>query len=290
MISILIPIYKWDATTLINSLVKQGNSVNVPYEIIAIDDFSNSEHDEFNFSMNQYDFVQVYRNEKNLGRSKTRNMLAEKAQYNWLLFIDSDSFVEDNFLVNYIKEIQKGGADVICGGSIYSEIPPNKDKLMLHWNFGTKRESKNAQERHELGYKGFQSNNFCINTLTYTVNQFDESFPNCEYENILYAKQLNNSGAKIIHIDNPIRNIGLKTNEEFLNKSVQSLVNLVKLLRTDKLTKEEIQQLTPYMRRKVVVKVFGKFTKNFAKTKALKKGCLFWFDVYRHTMFVEELV
>ena len=204
MISILIPIYNWDTTTLINSLVKQGNSINVPYEIIAIDDFSNSEHDDFNFSMNHYDFVKVYRNEKNLGRSKTRNLLAEKAQYNWLLFVDADSFVEDKFLVNYVKEIQKGEADVICGGTIYSAIPPSKIEYKLHWNYGTKREVKSAKQRNELGFNSFASNNFAINSLTFATNQFDESLTEYGHEDTLLGKQLERSGAKIFHINNPV--------------------------------------------------------------------------------------
>jgi len=173
MISILIPIYNWDTTTLINSLVKQGNSINVPYEIIAIDDFSNSDHDEMNFSMNHYDFVEVYRNEKNLGRSRTRNLLAEKAQYNWLLFIDADSFIED---------------------------------------------------------KGV-----------------------------------------------------------FLKKSVKAVENLVKLYKDGKLNKDDVTLLTQHFKRKTIVNTFGKYSKEFARKRAVNKGCMFGFDLYRLIVLTEKL-
>jgi len=290
MISILIPIYNWDTTTLINSLVKQGNSINVPYEIIAIDDFSNSPHDEMNFSMNHYDFVEVYRNEKNLGRSRTRNSLAEKAQYNWLLFLDADSHIDDKFLINYVKEIQKGEADVICGGTIYSPTPPSKSEYRLHWNYGTKREVKNAETRTELGFKSFASNNFAINSMTFATNQFDESITEYGHEDTLLGKQLEKSGARISHIDNPVKHLGLETNEVFLAKSEKAIENLVKLYKEGKLDKDDVTLLTHHFKRKTIIKMFGKYSKSFAKNRALNKGCLFGFDLYRLIVLTEKLV
>lgn len=289
MISILIPIYNWDTTTLINSLVKQGNSINVPYEIIAIDDFSNSDHDEMNFSMNHYDFVEVYRNEKNLGRSRTRNLLAEKAQYNWLLFIDADSFIEDKFLVNYVKEIQKAEADVICGGTIYSSIPPTKNEYKLHWSYGTKREVKSAKQRNELGFNSFASNNFAINSLTFATNQFDESLTQYGHEDTLLGKQLAKSKAKISHIYNPVKHLGIETNGVFLKKSVKAVENLVKLYKDGKLNKDDVTLLTQHFKRKTIVNTFGKYSKEFARKRAVNKGCMFGFDLYRLIVLTEKL-
>ena len=290
MISILIPIYNWDTTTLINSLVKQGNSINVPYEIIAIDDFSNSAHDEMNFSMNHYDFVEVYRNEKNLGRSRTRNLLAEKSQYNWLIFIDADSFVDEKFLVNYVKEIHKGEADVICGGTIYSPTPPSKPEYKLHWNYGSTREVKSAKLRNDLGFKSFTSNNFAVSSMTFATNQFDESITEYGHEDTLLGKQLAKSGAKISHIDNPVKHLGLETNEVFLGKSEKAIENLVKLFKEGKLDAEDVTLLTPGLRRKAVINVLGKFSKSFWKKRALDKGCLLSSDVYCHSILVSGLV
>lgn len=290
MISILIPIHNWDATSLINSLVKQGNSVNVPYEIIAIDDFSNSTHDEFNFSMNHYDFVDVYRNEKNLGKSLTRNLLAERAQYNWLLFIDADTFVDDKFLVNYIKEIHKSEADVICGGTIYSPTPPSKTNYKLHWNYGNNRDVKSVEQRSSLGFKSFTSNNFAIRSLIFATNQFNENIAEYGHEDTLLGKQLAKSNAKISHIPNPVKHLGLETNEVFFDKSVKAVESLIVLLKNEKLDNDDIKRLTPGIQKQAVIKVFGKFSKDFWKKRALSKGCLFSFDVYMHAIFVEKLI
>ena len=289
MISILIPIHNWDATTLINSLVKQGNSINVPYEIIAIDDFSNSKHDDFNFSMNHYDYVEVYRNDKNYGRSKTRNLLAEKANYNWLIFIDADSHIDDKFIVNYVKEIKKGESDIICGGTVYSQMPPSKDNYKLHWNYGTHREVKSAAQRNELGFKSFTSNNFAVSSMTFATNQFDESITEYGHEDTLLGKQLAKSGARISHIDNPVKHLGIETNEVFLEKSVKAVENLVKLYKEGKLNADDVTLLTHHFKRKTIINMFGKYSKEFARKRALNKGCLFGFDLYRLIVLTEKL-
>ncbi|MCK5825190.1 MAG: glycosyltransferase family 2 protein [Ichthyobacteriaceae bacterium] len=289
MISILIPIYNWDSTTLINSLVKQGNSINVQYEIIAIDDFSNSKHDISNFSMNKYDFVEVFRNEKNLGRSRTRNTLAEKANFNWLLFIDADSYIEDDFLKNYILEIKNNQADVICGGTIYSETPPSKKELMLHWNYGTKREAKTAEQRNKAGFTSFTSNNFAIKSLNFSLNQFDESITEYGHEDTLLGKQLEKSKVKITHINNPVKHLGIETNDVFMKKSEKAIDNVIKLYKEGKITGDDVRLLNEALTKKTVLNLFGKYTKNFAKNRALNKGCLVWFDVWRLILLTEKM-
>lgn len=290
MISILIPIKNWDTTSLINSLVKQGNSVNVSYEIIAIDDFSNSKHDEYNFSMNQYDFVEVFRNEKELGKAKTRNLLAEKANYDWMIFVDDDSFVEDDFIKNYILEIRKGNSDVICGGKIYSSTPPSNKEYSLQWNFGVKRDTKTVDQRNVAKYKYFTSNNFALNTIAFATTMFNESDYSVGFENILFGKTLSENNKRITHINNPTKHIGLKTNQELITKSESNIHNLVKLYKKGTLDKTDIELLTQHYKRKTIISLFGKYSKDFARNRAINKGCLFGFDLYRLILLTEELI
>jgi glycosyltransferase involved in cell wall biosynthesis len=290
MISILIPIYKWDTSTLINSLVKQANNINVPYEIIAIDDFSNSKHDVVNFSMNQYDFVEVYRNEKNLGRSKTRNKLAAKANYDWLLFVDSDSWIEDNFLINYLKEIKKSSSDVIVGGTKYSDIKPTKKDFVLHWKYGKAREEKEAEERKKFGLKSFTSNNFAIKSLVFSSIQFDESIDKYGHEDTLLGKQLGEKSYTISHVNNPVKHLGLVDNETFVKNSETAIENLVMLYKSNKLSKEDVNILTFYFKRPKITSIFSKFSKDFAKKRAINQGCLYFFDLYRLIFLTEKLV
>ena len=48
-------------------------------------------------------------NQKNIGRINNRLLLAEKSQYEWLIFLDVDTLPnEDNFLKNYIEQLNRG--------------------------------------------------------------------------------------------------------------------------------------------------------------------------------------
>ena len=89
---------------------------------------------------------------KNVGRSKIRNMMTKKAKHEWLLFIDSDSKIENPFFISrYIDciikhlEITKNKNNdlkkIYYGSTIYSNQKPSNEK-MLHWKYGSKIESK----------------------------------------------------------------------------------------------------------------------------------------------------
>lgn len=273
MISILIYTDNWDITTLVNKLVVQGNSVNVEYEIIVIDDFSNSAHDEYNFSMNHYDYVNVYRNEKKIGRGKTRNILAEKAKYEWLLFISEDAYIGDSFIINYIKEIRENKANVICGGSTYSDMPPSKKEYMLHWNYATKRNQKTLEQRKSLGLKAFASDNFAINNLVFVLNQFKENIRDYIYDDVIYAKKMKKSMAKISYIDNSIRHLKLDTNEVFFYKYISSKENIEKAYEQGVLDREDIYMIPKYRWNFPVKSLHNYFKKIFIK-RAIKTGNL----------------
>ena len=91
-LSILIPEYNCDCTQLVRDLHRQCASAQLPsWEIVVADDGS---IDETAVNQNRiigtWDNCTFIRNEQNMGRAAIRNFLAEKAQYDRLIFIDSD--------------------------------------------------------------------------------------------------------------------------------------------------------------------------------------------------------
>ena len=91
MLSILIPTYNYSVVNLVNQLQKQAIEAAFVFEIIVVDDFSNNLLIiEQNNKINQLDFCQFIKNEKNIGRTASRNLLANKAKYESLLFLDAD--------------------------------------------------------------------------------------------------------------------------------------------------------------------------------------------------------
>lgn len=230
MLSICIPRYNYDTSRLVAQLRLQisGNA-----EIIVIDDASTV---ELPVPASDH-FIQL---EKNIGRAAIRNRFLEYAKYDWLLFLDNDvELVYDDFLKKYIDCITgrtaEGRAErrvqhptfcpVIYGGRIYSPTPPDQQH-MLRWKYGKQIESKPAEARSRDPYTSFQTNNFLVHRSVLTAFPFDESLKEYGYEDLLFAEQLKNKKIPIYHIDNPVINIHLESNERFLELTEMAIRNL----------------------------------------------------------------
>ena len=157
MISILIPCYNFNAYPLVSKLEKQALILNINFEIICIDDGSFSAKNEINQKINLLTNSRFIESKKNIGRINNRLLLAEKSQYQWLLFIDVDTYPNsEDFLKNYIDQINLGLMSF--GGSIYKE--PKNNGFNLRYKFGKKREEVDSVIRNKNPYKYISSRNF----------------------------------------------------------------------------------------------------------------------------------
>jgi len=86
MLSILIPTYNYNVYPLVETIEKQVLKANIIFELICLDDGSFSILNENNQKINALANCKFIEAKKNNGRTATRQLLAEQAQYNWLLF------------------------------------------------------------------------------------------------------------------------------------------------------------------------------------------------------------
>ncbi len=110
--SILIPAYQAASTIerCLDSVIKQ----QADYEIIVFDDGSTDNLAEI--LLKYKDKIKYYKQE-NKGVAETRNELIKKATGNYLLFIDSDDYIKDNFFEILDKYLNKNkNVDVISFG------------------------------------------------------------------------------------------------------------------------------------------------------------------------------
>jgi len=228
MLSILIPSYNFDVRKLVHQLHQQGISLTVPFEIICIEDASLQEYVELNQTINALSFVTHQVLSNNLGRSKIRNYLATKAQYDYLLFMDCDSMpVSEAYLSNYIVQIQPN--QLLYGGRCYQEEAPKDLTLYFHWYYGTHREQSTAKARQKNVYQSFMTNNFLIPKNVFQSIRFEESLTQYGHEDTLFGLALQQKKIPIQHIDNPLEHIGLESNYVFLKKSELAIQNLYTL-------------------------------------------------------------
>ncbi|WP_432671467.1 glycosyltransferase family 2 protein [Flavobacterium sp. SM2513] len=292
MLSLLIPTYNYNVLPLVLELQNQCEKCGIEYEIIVLDDAGKLFHDE-NGRINNLKNATFKSNKHNIGRSKMRNILAQKAKYNWLLFLDADTIpLHSNFIANYIDYIPKKDK-IIYGGITYSVEVPEKNAT-LRWFYGNRREAIPSEKRNLKPYISFLTLNFMIPRSYFEIVSFNENIPNLRHEDTLFSYEISKKNLPILHIDNPVIHLGLDTNQEFLNKtrlSVVALKNLVdeglieaKYVRLANLVKTIHKlKLTPFF-----ASFFNYFDAKIEKQLLSKNPTMFLFDMYRLTYYCTQ--
>ena len=285
MISILIPTYDRDAVSLVSTLEKQALKAGIQFELICIDDGSFSHHNERNQTINAMTNCKFIENKSNLGRNANRHLLAEQAQYKWLLFLDADTMPKtDDFIKNYLDVINKE-YDAYFGGFAYHAQPPDKDHL-LRFTFGKDREEVPAEQRNKKPYKVIISANFLIRKEVFlSVNRAE--MKNLYGLDYLFGALLKQHGFKVYHIDNEVYHLGIDDNREYLEKTRKAVETLYYISKSKRLEKHEISML----RAKKVIKFFGltnvmallfkSFEKRLERNLLGAKPNMLAFDLYR---------
>ena len=241
MISVCIPIYNYDVRQLVEELSKQLNQLEVASEIILIDDCSTPEFKKINEDVcSKFRYIQL---NENVGRAKIRNLFLEYATFDFLLFLDCDSMVMNpDFITNYFQELIQKKHKVICGGRIYPEKWSDKNR-MLRWKYGVQSESQSFEIRRLNPNKSFMTNNFLIHRTLLSSIKFDESLTGYGHEDTLFGYLLKINKIEIFHIDNPVLNGDIETNDEFLKKTETGIENLCKITTKLKFNQEFINDV-----------------------------------------------
>lgn len=226
MLSILIPIYNFNVTDLVSDLHEQAERCNINFEILCFDDCSDLIYQGQNKAIGDLQYVTYEELEVNYGRSKIRNLLAERSKYDNLLFLDCDSALPSReFVKKYIIHIEN--YNVVYGGRIYEEFPPLPKAKYFRWLYGKKRESITVDRRINAPYKSFMTNNFLIQKKAFLSIRLNESIIGYGHEDTLFGIRLRENSVIIKHINNPVVHVGLEDFEEYMQKTHEGLKNLV---------------------------------------------------------------
>lgn len=221
MISVCIPIHNYDVLPLAESIVAQDADV----ELVCIDDGSTLEYIEHNRPIEKFGKYIVLG--ENVGRARVRNLFLDHAQGDWLLFLDNDSLVPENFLKTY-RDHMSDAVDVIVGGRIYDNRGDNTEHRLRHL-YGTRVESQPAAVRRRNPYRSFMTNNFMVRRSVMERIGFDSRLGQYGHEDTLFGYRLEQQQVPILHIDNAVVNGYVETNEEFLQKTAEGVGSLVQI-------------------------------------------------------------
>ncbi|HMQ49756.1 MAG TPA: glycosyltransferase [Saprospiraceae bacterium] len=226
MLSILLPIYNYDVRPLVQVLQSQAQHLQVPWEIICLDDASAPAYRDLNREIDRLSGVQYEVLSENIGRARIRNALAQRARLEYLLFMDCDSgVVNDDFLATYGAHLQPN--TVLCGGTAYAENAPSQPELNLHWKYGRRREQISADRRRQSPYQSFKTHHFVVPKPLMLRFPFEERLTQYGHEDTLFGLALEKAHIPIVHLDNPMLHLGLEPRAIFLEKTKRAIENLV---------------------------------------------------------------
>lgn len=286
MLSILIPTYNYNVYPLADNLVKRALKSDITFELICIDDGSNSELNKSNKNINSLTNSRFIEHSTNIGRTATRQELAEQAKYNWLLFLDADVMPKnDAFLTQYIS-LTSEPYKAVFGGIAYNPSSYNLENS-LRYTFGNQREVIDAKQRNKNSYRVTCSANFIIQkTLFLKLNEhLQQNVYGLDY---VFGAQLQSQKVPILHIDNEVYHLGIDCNLEFLNKTKQALNTLSQLYKNNQVKNSKISLLKAFSKLKLlglntfygyILGLLNKPIENHLLNS--KRPNLFIFDLYR---------
>ncbi|HSI89988.1 MAG TPA: glycosyltransferase, partial [Adhaeribacter sp.] len=290
-LSILIPFYNQDVRQLTEQLVKQCQSFTSRFEICIYDDCSDNKFRKAHrhlFHIPQVRYVEL---RKNIGRAAIRNLLAKEANYKYLLFLDNDSALpDDQFIKRYWRN--ESDCDVLIGGTIYETEAPS-EILMLRWRYGRAREERPAAVRNQNPYQSLTLNNMLIKRAVYLAHPLCTELTGYGHEDTKFGWELQRSGAKVCHIDNPVIHIGLEPASDFLKKTEQAVRNLYHLYRTigaipDSKLVASYERLKKAKMCRPYQMVFKVFEPTVLDNLRSPDPNLTYFDLYKLYLFITE--
>jgi len=242
MLSILIPVYNYNAVNLVQQLHGEAVQLGIPFEILLLDDNSDNNCKRDNLVLRDLPHTTLFELPTKAGRAIARNYLAGQAQYDYLLFLDCDSEPIDNkFIKKYLPYCQKNDI-VVCGGTAYKKQKPKTDSC-LRWIYGMKCETKSAEQRSKTPNSKFSTFNFLIARELFLNIRFNEILRNYGHEDTLFGLELKNRNHTVTHIDNPLYHTGIDTNSVYLEKTRQGVENLKILMEQYPNSEELIQSI-----------------------------------------------
>lgn len=223
MFSIVIPVYNYDCTRLVEELVQSCSIARIDYEILLGNDASTDKEVLAALSnIATMPHCRVITEEHNIGRAFVLNHLAKLATYPYLLIIDSDARLrDDDFIETYVK--YAGGQDVVCGGIATSKIYRRPDNRLRYYYEKSATGHRSVEWRRLHPYERLSTFNLLIRRSVFEHFHFDKHCFQYGYEDTILGLDLMREGYRILHIDNPLIHTGIDSNRSFMRKTRQAM-------------------------------------------------------------------
>jgi glycosyltransferase involved in cell wall biosynthesis len=195
LISIIIPVFNRAALvcSTLDAIIKQEYKY---FETILVDD--GSIDDVKNKLFNYIDSGSIkYYYQTNAGVSTARNVGASLSQGRYLIFLDSDDSVTENWLLDYANIIEKNNPDII-----YCGINRLKDNIFVEYN-----DPKNPYN-DDISFGNVIPGSFCIRSEVFkTIGGYDDNLAYGENTELGFRIKMTNPSTAFIRSPNLIYNL-----------------------------------------------------------------------------------
>jgi glycosyltransferase involved in cell wall biosynthesis len=230
-LSVIIPVYNWDITLLVEALAREIVSGNLhdEIEIVIADDCSSSEYREKNQQeVNKHFFCRYYEQKKRGGRSVVRNFLVKQTKHPFVLMLDADMLPDkENFLSEYRQQITSD-QKIICGGYSYKKRILQGKEYDFYFYKGQQTEEISVKERNETPWRYLFTGNVLAHRDVLNTIGFDENFINYGYEDIEWGIRLS-CNYPVHHIENTCSHLGLIPKKKAFVRMRSSIPNFLRL-------------------------------------------------------------
>lgn len=123
-LTVIVPVFNMASdnrlTYCLDSLV--GQSLQDPYEILAVDDSSTDDSGKIieDYAKKYPEKVKSFKTDRNRKQGGAKNLALKHAQGEWIAFIDADDWVTPDYFERLLSVAEKTGAD--CVGCDYSLV------------------------------------------------------------------------------------------------------------------------------------------------------------------------
>ena len=164
----------------------------------------------------------------NRGRSAGRNILADHARGDWLLYLDADMTPgSTDFIARYLSATRTASFDAAFGGFLTPDCVDGE--TAIHAALTRVSDEHSAQVRAATGPTAFCSSNLLVRKSVMQDSPFDESFVGWGWEDVEWAVR-SSTRYQLIHLDNPAWHGGLQNADTLLRKFESAALNFARLL------------------------------------------------------------
>lgn len=223
-ISILLPVYNRVCVGMVARLKELCDDVEgLRYEIIAADDGSDDRDAVAkNKAICRMEGCRYVVRDTNSGAAATRNFLTGISRYRWLLFVDCDMSVPDDWFIHRYLEAPEAG--VVSGGMRTGGKAADARRSLRCAYERRAQERHTAAERRRHPYQAFRSVNFMAERSVMESCPFDERMR--RYEDVMFGRRLEENGVTVCHIDNPVVMDDFESNTRFVEKTEKDMLTL----------------------------------------------------------------